>query len=167
MDLKFKKAVSPQDFDTVAALADEIWHQHYGTFLAKDHIDYMVATFQSAAAVAEQCANGAEYYIAVVDGEPVGYIGLEFPPKECFLSKLYLRKSLRGRGIGSAMFDLAEDLARKHGEGSIMLHVNKYNDGSIAVYKKRGFVKKCDLVTDIGKGFVMDDYILVKRLDRV
>ena len=82
MDLKFKKAVSPQDFDTVAALADEIWHQHYGTFLAKDHIDYMVATFQSAAAVAEQCANGAEYYIAVVDGEPVGYIGLEFPPKE-------------------------------------------------------------------------------------
>lgn len=145
MDLKFKKAVSPQDFDTVAALADEIWHQHYGTFLAKDHIDYMVATFQSAAAVAEQCANGAEYYIAVVDGEPVGYIGLEFPPKECFLSKLYLRKSMRGRGIGSAMFDLAEELARKHGESSIMLHVNKYNDGSIAVYKKRGFVKKCDL----------------------
>lgn len=164
MDLKFKKAASPQDFDAVAALADEIWHQHYGRFLTKDHIDYMVSSFQSADAVAEQCANGAEYYIALADGKPIGYIGLEFPPDECFLSKLYLRKSMRGLGIGSKMFDLAEKLAKDHGETSIMLHVNKYNDSSIAVYERRGFVKKRDLVTDIGHGFVMDDYVYVKKL---
>lgn len=164
MELQLKKASTPQDFETVAALADEIWHEHYGAFLAADHIDYMVKNFQSAEAVAAQCADGAEYYIAVVDGVPSGYIGLEFPDKECFLSKLYLRKSMRGRGIGSAMFDLAEKLAKQHGESSLMLHVNKYNASSIAVYEKRGFVKQRDLVTDIGHGYVMDDFVLVKQL---
>ena len=62
------------------------------------------------------------------------------------------------------MFELAEKLAEEHGKTSLMLHVNKYNASSIAVYGKRGFEKRCDLVTDIGEGYVMDDYVMVKKL---
>ena len=51
---------------------------------------------------------------------------------------------------------------RKRSEGlkSIYLTVNKYNDRTIAIYHHMGFVQIDDVVTDIGGGFVMDDYIL-------
>ena len=164
METKLIQVRSDEDREIVAKLADEIWHQHYSDILSPEQIDYMVRNFQSSQEIRRQCENGAEYYLAVVDGEPVGYMGIEYPREECFLSKLYLRKSHRGLGIGTKMFELAEKLAEEHGKDALMLHVNKYNATSIAVYKKRGFVKRCDLVTDIGGGFAMDDYVLVKSL---
>ena len=50
-------------------------------------------------------------------------------------------------------------------EISIMkLHVNKYNTNSILAYKKMGFENTESSITDIGKGFVMDDYLMVKMI---
>ena len=164
MDIELKRALDKEQYGIVAKLADEIWHEHYSSILSPEQIDYMVGKFQSTEEIERSCADGAEYYIACADGAPVGYIGLEFPEKECFLSKLYLKKEFRGLGIGKKMFELAEKLAEEHGETSLMLHVNKYNASSIAVYGKRGFEKRCDLVTDIGEGYVMDDYVMVKKL---
>ena len=41
----------------------------------------------------------------------------------------------------------------------IWLTVNKHNNGTIAVYKKFGMKIIRSQVTDIGNGFVMDDYV--------
>ena len=46
----------------------------------------------------------------------------------------------------------------------IYLTVNKQNLISISVYEKLGFLRARDLVTDIGSGFVMDDYVMEKYL---
>ena len=116
-----KRALDKAQYGIVAKLADEIWHEHYSSILSPEQIDYMVGKFQSAEEIERSCADGAEYYIACADGAPVGYIGLEFPEKECFLSKLYLKKEFRGLGIGKKMFELAEKLAEEHGEPSLML----------------------------------------------
>ena len=43
---------------------------------------------------------------------------------------------------------------------SIQLTVNKYNTNTISAYKKWGFEIIDSVVTDIGEGFVMDDYIM-------
>ena len=50
------------------------------------------------------------------------------------------------------------------GKSCIYLTVNKYNSGSIEVYKKLGFTVADQVVTDIGGGYVMDDYIMEKAL---
>ena len=42
--------------------------------------------------------------------------------------------------------------------------VNKANAASIAVYRKRGFSVRSELRLEIGAGFVMDDYVMSKRL---
>lgn len=42
----------------------------------------------------------------------------------------------------------------------IQLTVNKHNINSINAYKKWGFKTIDSVVTDIGSGFVMDDYIM-------
>jgi hypothetical protein len=42
--------------------------------------------------------------------------------------------------------------------------VNKRNTRAIAAYQRNGFVTADSVVTDIGGGFVMDDYIMAKEL---
>jgi alpha-L-arabinofuranosidase len=47
----------------------------------------------------------------------------------------------------------------------LWLTVNKNNAGSIAFYQWCEFVIAEPMVTDIGGGFVMDDYRMVKRVE--
>ena len=50
------------------------------------------------------------------------------------------------------------------GVSTVKLHVNKYNTNSILAYQKMGFVNVESVVTDIGKGFIMDDYLMKNTL---
>jgi hypothetical protein len=42
--------------------------------------------------------------------------------------------------------------------------VNKANARAIMAYKRNGFVITESVITDIGGGFVMDDYVMAKDL---
>ena len=77
-----------------------------------------------------------------------------------FLSKLYLRSDKRGRGIASLMLSRVFEDARRLGKNSVYLTVNKHNDHAVEVYKKVGFTVTDTAVTDIGGGYVMDDFIM-------
>jgi ribosomal protein S18 acetylase RimI-like enzyme len=56
----------------------------------------------------------------------------------------------------------AAEVARARGCRRLVLAVNKNNRSAIAAYLKHGFHVADAVVKDIGGGFVMDDYILVK-----
>lgn len=57
-----------------------------------------------------------------------------------------------------------EAYAKENQCSSIWLTCNKYNDRTLAIYKKMGFVIFEEAVNDIGNGYVMDDYYLRKEL---
>ena len=46
----------------------------------------------------------------------------------------------------------------------MILAVNKRNTTAIGSYRKYGFVVRESIVDDIGHGFVMDDYVMEKKL---
>ena len=46
----------------------------------------------------------------------------------------------------------------------VWLTVNKHNTDSIQFYLRQGFVVVEDIVTDIGNGYVMDDYLMETRV---
>ena len=73
-----------------------------------------------------------------------------------FLSKLYIKKEFRHKGYGALAFDKIKSL----GYPRIRLTVNKNNKNTINAYLKYGFKTVDEDVTDIGSGFVMDDYIM-------
>ena len=81
------------------------------------------------------------------------------PDGGLFLSKLYLIRHARGRGLARKAIEALVELARAEGLSRIHLTVNKHNLQAIQVYEHLGFARTGAVVTDIGGGFAMDDYL--------
>lgn len=71
---------------------------------------------------------------------------------------------MRGRDVAKKSLDFIEVYARERGLQLIWLTVNKGNERAIGFYQKMGFITKREQIVDIGNGFVMDDYIMIKDL---
>ncbi|KPK43839.1 MAG: GNAT family acetyltransferase [Phycisphaerae bacterium SG8_4] len=164
--MNIERVSTEAQIETVAALAHEIWNQHFIPIIGKAQVDYMLEKFQSKKAISEQIENGYSYYLLKAGDEYVGYTGV--CPKEdgLFLSKLYIRASQRGKGLGREAIEFLGELAGRKGLSKITLTVNKNNTDSIKAYEKLGFANLGVFVQDIGSGFVMDDYKMEKVVRR-
>ena len=155
---------SEKQIAEVTDLAEEIWREHYTPIIGQDQVDYMLEKFQSKQAIADQIADAYEYFMVVNNKAPVGYLAIvhDLNNGELQLSKIYVKKSLRGDGLGRKMLEFTEDLCRKRRIREIWLTVNKNNTDSIAWYSRMGFTNAGPTVQDIGGGFVMDDFRMEK-----
>ncbi len=163
---EIREVTRKAEMDVVAALARAIWTEHYAAITGLAQVEYMLGRFQSAPAISEQIGGGYRYFLVAEDDADVGYMALvpDGPGGKVMLSKLYVRADMRGRGLGRMMVEHAERFCREEGAGLLWLTVNKHNSDSIAAYEHMGFVRTGEPVTDIGGGFVMDDYRLEKRV---
>jgi diamine N-acetyltransferase len=160
----FVPVTTRAQIEAVAALARDIWYEYYVALIGRAQVDYMVAKFQSAAAMSRQIDEGYEYFLVRRDDRDVGYLGFQVQGEGgLFLSKFYLQCSVRGAGTGRVALEFIERLARERGLKLIWLTVNKGNP-AVNAYKRLGFRIAADLVMDIGGGFVMDDYRMEKAL---
>ena len=155
--------VDYSQIDSLAEMADGIWHEYFPFILSEEQIDYMVEKFQSADAMRQQVSEkGYQYYFIVSDGETIGYTGLVPEGQTLFISKVYLRKEHRGKGLGTQAIKCIFDICSKEGFRSAYLTVNKGNAKAIRAYERNGFRTVRSQVADIGRGFVMDDYVMEK-----
>ena len=155
------------DFATVASLGETIWRDHYIGMITAEQVEYMLAgRYTSEKLRAYLGAPDRWLKLLRVEGRLVGYTSWSLgpTPREMKLEQLYLLAEMKGQGLGGLMLRAVEDDARARGCASVWLTVNKGNAGSIAVYKKAGFTVREEAVFDIGNGFVMDDYVMEKRL---
>jgi RimJ/RimL family protein N-acetyltransferase len=153
----------------IAALAGEIWREHYTPIIGAAQVEYMLDKFQSARQIYTDIAqNGYVYFTANNrDGELIGYCGVVPAEKYLLLSKCYVHILSRGHGIARSFIHEAEALCEaEYGLSKIRLTVNKYNAGSIAFYNKMGFKTVDSVNAEIGGGFYMDDYIMERELRR-
>ena len=161
---RFKEATDPSDFARIAQMADIIWREHYTPIIGKAQVDYMLEKFQSAHAISRQVSEKMFYAIIRNEDLPIGYLAIQKNGPELFLSKIYLLSEYRGQGHGKAAMEFIADKAQEYNCDRIALTVNKNNHRSIQAYSKMGFENTGALVTDIGGGFVMDDYRMVRVL---
>jgi ribosomal protein S18 acetylase RimI-like enzyme len=140
----------------IAVLAAEIWRGHYIPIIGAAQVEYMLAKFQSAERIFQDITeNNYTYYTAtdVASERLIGYCAV-VRQKDCLLlSKIYVHRDFRGKGV-ARLFII------ELGSNKIRLTVNKNNTDAIAFYRKMGFEIVDSVVTDIGEGFVMDDYVM-------
>lgn len=157
---KLVEVKTAEQVKSVAALADEIWHEWFPGIISAEQIDYMVEKFQSEKAVTEQFEKGGYRYYLILKGSTyIGYTAIRGDSDgRLFLSKIYIKKEYRGNGYAREVFEFMKEYCRENGFKAIWLTVNKHNDHASAVYEKCGFRIVGEDVTDIGNGYVMDDY---------
>ncbi len=165
MNTFFEKITSAEQIEQLAALASTIWNEHFPPIIGQAQVDYMLDRFQSVPAITGQLRDGGyEYYFIVSDGSSVGYVGIRPDDGFLFLSKIYILREYRGRGLAKEAFRFLEKHCAERNLSFIRLTVNRENEGSIHAYEKMGFSIVSTLVADIGGGFVMDDYVMEKKV---
>jgi GNAT superfamily N-acetyltransferase len=164
------RRIAADELPIVQKLGHQIWAECYPGIISEQQIDYMLSIwYQPAAMAREMELRGVWYALLEVAGHgPVGYVSFEkYPDTDlCFINKLYLLAEVSGRGLGAMMLDWTADRAREQGCQRLQLRVNKANAPAIRAYLRAGFVFLNDVCSDIGSGFVMDDFLMEKRLCR-
>ena len=160
--------LTPAEFPTVARLGEAIWRSHYTPIIGAAQVEYMLASRYTSEKLSRYLDSDERWLqLLKLSGEPVGYCSYARTdrPDELKLEQLYLLPQHKGKGLGGFMLRHVEAEGRRLGFRVLMLTVNKNNTDSIAIYKKTGWTLRGEIVIDIGHGFVMDDYVMEKRLD--
>ncbi len=164
--MQIEEVNDSQMVSVVASLARSIWVEHYTPIIGREQVAYMLSNFQSEKAVKKQMQEGYRYFLLKTEEGYSGYFGIipdEVSGRLC-LSKFYITRAARGRGLAREVMAFITKLCREKNIKTIWLTVNKRNP-SMAVYERLGFLTKKELVTDIGAGFVMDDFVMEKTVE--
>jgi diamine N-acetyltransferase len=158
--IKFHPATA-DDIPVIQGLSARIWRDHYPGIITHGQIDYMLGKMYAATVINDEIQSKGYRYVIAMDGAtPIGYMAYYHEERTgaVMISKLYLLPSLHGQGIGKQMLAHVKDKALQMSAQKLYLFVNKNNVKAIAAYEKFGFVKTGAIITDIGGGFVMDDF---------
>jgi len=155
-----------QDLPVIAKLADVIWRACYSDIISPAQIEYMLAQMYALDTMGREIhSQGIRYNLLLANDKAVGFAsyGPAPEPDVMKLHKLYVLPEWHGRGLGSLLLRHVELQVRAGGAHSLLLSVNKRNTRAINAYKRNGFAIADSVITDIGGGFIMDDYVMVKE----
>jgi ribosomal protein S18 acetylase RimI-like enzyme len=107
------------------------------------------------------------FWLAVFDKVVQGFMAFEphYPTNsQIKIHKLYILPTAQGKGIGQELLKNLVAFGNTNHFENIILNVNKNNHSATNFYKRQGFEKIKEEVIPIGEGYVMDDFVLLKKL---
>jgi ribosomal protein S18 acetylase RimI-like enzyme len=155
------------DLPIIQRIALRTWPATFGRILSQAQIDYMLDWLYSEASLHRQMhGQDHTFLLARVGDEPLGFASCEpnyQGTDKTKLHKLYVLPEAHGRGVGRALVDAVTEIAQRHGNPALLLNVNRQNV-AIRFYRRLGFEVITEENIPIGNGFLMEDYIMEKRI---
>jgi len=150
-----------EDIPEISRLASEIWWAVYPDIITNEQIEFMLDKMYSASSLLQQLESGHQFYIAEENNEPVGYYSFsEKVTGKYFLHKLYIKTNAHRKGSGRMLVNhLVNSLPSK---SELRLTVNRRNYKAINFYFKNRFVIEEVADFDIGNGFFMEDFVMLR-----
>jgi ribosomal protein S18 acetylase RimI-like enzyme len=159
------RPVTPPDVPAISALAREIWQATYPGIITQEQIDFMLEQRYGHERLNDDLEDLHKWLDqAFLSDRRVGFAFSEIYKGEFKLDKLYIHPDVQRQGVGGQLIAHVAARAKKEGYPCVVLAVNKRNDKAINSYKKYGFVVREAIVDDIGHGYVMDDFVMEKKL---
>lgn len=160
MNLSFRKATG-DDVELIHELAQKIWREHYPAIITMEQIEFMLLNRYSLKVIAGGMKSGEEYFLVYDSDVPVGYSSIEWKNGFYYLHKFYLDVAKHRAGIGKELFDFV--LSQIDSAKTIKLQVNRTNYKAINFYFKVGFIIQSVGDFDIGGGYFMNDFVMVRK----
>ena len=155
-----------EDYNTIYDLAHHTWYDTYTKILSLEQVEYMLDMMYSREAIAEQMnVKGHQFLLIAHESVAIGFASYElnYKPDTTKLHKLYVLPNIQGKGAGRLLMAEVEKATLQHGNNKVILNVNR-NNPAFDFYAKCGYTKIGDEDIDIGRGYLMEDYILAKEL---
>ncbi len=156
--MEFELVDTELEIKNIEMMASIIWPITYKGILSLEQIRYMLNKYLSKEAIENNIKDGYTYVIFKENEVRMGFLAYKFEQDHLFLSKLYVLPAFQNKGIAS---NAILYLSQYH--QPIVLTVNKNNKNAIDKYLHLGFKQIDSVVTDIGNGYVMDDYIMKRK----
>lgn len=156
------RALKREELSIVRELAHAIWPDTFKAILSHDQIQYMLNWMYDLKQLENQFSQGHQFYVAEIEGTPVGFIGIElnYPEKGITkIHKIYILPKKQGLGIGKKLITYVRELSSKSFIKTLQLNVNRFNK-SIAFYYAMGFSILREENISIGNGYLMEDYVM-------
>ena len=157
------KPIAYNDLEIVRNLAYKIWPVVYKEMISQDQISYMLNWMYAKETLQNAHISGDFFYAYYREEEAVGFIHLHPNQNTMKLQKIYILPEYQKLGIGKIFIGFCERLCRDKRFEELELQVNRENS-AVNFYLKNGFtiIKEEDF--DIGNGFLMNDFIMKKKI---
>lgn len=167
MSVSIRNAL-PEDSGTIRDIAYRTWPVAYSSILSKEQLNYMLDLFYSMDSLLNQFNNLGHCFILVLENNiPAGFASFSVKSKdEPFtyrLHKLYVLPVHQGKGYGKILLNHIIEKVRSAKGRALELNVNRYNK-AFDFYTRNGFVITREEDIDIGNGYFMNDYVMVKAV---
>ena len=165
MSIKTRQ-LSAVEANIVHELAWDIWPHAFKDILEEDQIKYMLEWMYDVNTLQEQMLTGTMYFTVEEFGRPKGFIGVEpnYPNSGYLrIHKFYVLPEEQGKGLGRVLFNQVVDTAFDVECQKLHLNVNRFNK-AVDFYKYLGFNITGEENIDIGKDYLMEDYIMELEL---
>ena len=148
------------DIPLVQTMARAIWRAHYPGIISAEQVEYMLDRMYAAAVIDREMKAGTCWELIRDGEEAVGFLSYSYDQSAARLKlhKLYVLVERHGQGLGRAGLTRVMEVAAALGADEVSLYVNKENQKAIRAYERAGFTVAESVTSEIGGGFVMDDY---------
>jgi diamine N-acetyltransferase len=136
------------DLEALRKIARETYNGAFRAMNTPETMDrYLEEAFAPARLAAELANPASEFWFLYLESELAGYLKVNDAPAQSDLNdprsleveRIYVRSAHKGKGLGRALMEHAEALARQRARTSLWLGVWEKNREAIRFYEKMGF----------------------------
>ncbi len=163
--MTFSVATNSQ-LEIIQDLAKAIWPDAYGAILSQEQLEYMMEMMYSLDSLENQLKNNIVFLLVKEENDFIGFASYELNFQnfnKTKIHKLYILPTIQGKGVGKNLILHIQEIAKKNSNSALILNVNKYNKAK-DFYLHNQFEIADSLVVDIGNSYVMDDFIMEKKI---
>ena len=164
--IKIRPIQKTSEIETVASMAKIVFHEVYDPYTPVEFVEKFIQTNQSLSAIENQIQNeNYHYYFLLENNQLTGYLGLQLMETKMTISKFYILKEYRGKGIGKHSLKFINDLAQKNSIKTLQLQVSEHNHQAIKIYEQNGYhIESTNINTNVD-GTEVKDYLMIKELN--
>ena len=155
--------VSDAGLEKIKELAHTIWPEVYIPIIGAKQVNFMLSERFNNASLEKARREGEEFYVLEIDYVAVGFLSLRQETKEKIrIEKWYLRKDVRGKGLGKSSFLKVLEIAAARGVKKIELNVHRDNP-AFHFYRALGFQVSQEVDIPYFE-FVLTDFVMEYNL---
>lgn len=145
-----------EDITLIRSLAQRIWPECFAGIIAPEKISNMLEKIYAPESLAGQMEQGQQFWIAALNGEPVGFASGFKTDDTVWVKKLYLDKAARGKAFGRQL--LEHVIAAFQPARYARLYVYSGNINAQVFYERAGFAFSRE------EEVTMGDYRFIDRI---